>query len=489
MRFSLPLSVVALWLAQSNDAFQLPATVSTNRLSPTTTTTGTTAVFANLGKQENEDSDIPKRVGKFKKISRTMKKSFAFLTPIAVAGSAVGALVGTPQAAHAGAPVMAMPKTKAQDPVQVAFDLQEKKLMIEAQKELSEFQAKARAIEKENGPAARDQFEKEYKESQAKKAEAQKEGLDQLKRDLLDEGIDPALDVEGRRQVILYTKGVDLGEIAGTKFNVEKRYLEKGSKDAFAVQKKAHREMIKAMVQDLKNRGMDPLKYFSTHQEKTEMILNLPAEKAEALAAKYNENLELYGQIAVPKEGEKSTKELMAEKNISEEGNDKEEQKRLKAEAKAKAAAEKAAAKAAAKAEKERLKEEKRAAKEAAKVAKEAAKAAAVSAAAAAASVPTSPVETSLTTAPNEDNTVATIEESIDESADNSIVAATDDVEASTGGIKIVSASAIVVSVGGGAYAFKMVRDRSAAAEEERQRQFKMLMGVDTVASSESATE
>eukprot|EP00535_Pseudo-nitzschia_heimii_P006450 CAMPEP_0197173572 /NCGR_PEP_ID=MMETSP1423-20130617/453_1 /TAXON_ID=476441 /ORGANISM="Pseudo-nitzschia heimii, Strain UNC1101" /LENGTH=842 /DNA_ID=CAMNT_0042622407 /DNA_START=54 /DNA_END=2582 /DNA_ORIENTATION=- len=491
MRFFLPHSVVALWIAQSTDAFQSPTKLAVNRLSPTAPASGTTAIFAESLHEDDENSDASRGRMNRPKISRKVKKSLAFLTPIAIAGSSVGALVGSPQTANAGAPVMAMPKTKAQDPVQVAFDLQDKKLMIEAQKELSEFQAKARSIERERGPAARDQFEKEYKESQAKKAEEHKEGLDQLKRNLLDEGIDPSLDVEGRRQVILYTKGVDLGEIAGTKFNVEKRYEEKGSKDAFAVQKKSHREMIKAMVQDLKNRGMDPLKYFSTHQDKTEMILNLPAEKAAALAAKYNENLELYGQIAAPKEGEKSAKELMAEKGISEKGNGKEAEKRLKAEAKEKAAAEKAAAKAAAKAEKDRLKEEKRAAKEAAKHEKEMAKAAAAAAAistAAAASASTPAVEPSLSVTPVEDSSVALIDEIPDERTDESSVTTIDDEVSSTGRNKIVPASAILVSVGGGAYAFKMVRERAVAAEEERQRQFKILMGGDTPASSTTAT-
>jgi len=481
MRFFLPLSVVTLWLAQSNDAFQLHSTIGVNRASAARTT-GTTVIFANPDEQCNGGNNNQESGQKRKKIISSVKKSLAFLTPIAIAGSSFGALVGTPQTAHAGAPVMAMPKTKAQDPTQVAFDLHDKKFMIEAQKELTDFQAKARAIEKESGPAARDQFEKEYKESQSKKAEEMNEGLEQLKRDLLDEGIDPTLDVEGRRQLILYTRGVDLGEISGTKFNVEKRYEDLESKEAFSVKKKAHREMIKAMVQDLKNRDMDPVKYFKIHQDKTERILNLPAEKAVSLAAKYNENLELYGQIAVPKEGEKSAKELMAEKGVNEKGDSKELQKRLKAEAKAKAAAEKAVAKAAAKAEKDRVKEEKRAAKEDAKLEKEAAKVAAAAAVSAAASSAASVVDASPTIESDEGSAVATIEDSVDETA----VATIADGEESSGGIKIVPVSAVVVSVGGGAYAFKMVKDRAAAAEEERQRQFRMLMGGDTARSSDA---
>mmetsp|Transcript_24644 Transcript_24644/g.54261 ORF Transcript_24644/g.54261 Transcript_24644/m.54261 type:complete len:841 (+) Transcript_24644:96-2618(+) len=483
MRFFLPFSVVTLWLAQSNDAFQLPSTTSSvNRYSPVAQTTRTSALFACSEDQSNEKTGLKRR-----KIAAKVKKSLAFLAPIAIVGSSVGALVGSPEKAHAGAPVMAMPKTKTQDPVQVAFDLQEKKMMIEAQKELSDFQARARAIEKESGPAARDQFEKEYKESQNRRAEERTEGLKQLKRDLLSQGIDPAIDVEGRRQIILYERGVDLGEISGTKFNVEKRYEEQGSKDAFAIKKKAHREMIKAMVTDLKNRDMDPLKYFQIHQDKTEMILNLPAEKAEALAAKYNENLEAYGQIAVPKEGEKSAKEMMAEKGIAQGGVSKDEQKRMKAEAKAKAAAEKAATKAAAKAEKERIKEEKRVAKEVAKQEKEAAKAAAVAAAAASAAASAAAASASaaaVDSPPAMESDAGSEVTAIDESTDEMAVATiSEDEETTSGGSKIVPAAAVVVTVGGGAYAFKMVRDRAAAAEEERQRQFQMLMGGDAAKS------
>ena len=480
MRFLLPLSVVTLWLAQSNDAFQLPATtITANQVPLSTKTKGTTALFSQSNDENNNSGE------KRQKVANAFKKSLAFLTPIAIAGSSMGALVGNPQTANAGAPVMAMPKTKAQDPVQVAFDLKDKKLMIEAQKELTDFQAKARAIEKESGPAARDQFEKEYKEAQSRKAEERKEGLVKLKRDLLDKGIDPALDNEGKRQVIFYNRGVDLGEISGTQFNVEKRYEAADSPEAFAVRKKANRQIIKAMVQDLKNRGQDPLKYFEIHQDKTDMILNLPAEKAAALSAKYNENLELYGQIAVPKEGEKSAKELMAERGDDQKGSSKEEKKRLKAEAKAKAAAEKAATKAAAKAEKERVKEEKAAAKEAAKAEKDAVKeAATVAAAAAAASTAVAAAEAVPSVVENSGDgaAVATIEQSTDET----VVATTSEKQESSGGLSIVPAAGVVVAVGGGAYAFKMVRDNAAVAEEERQRQFRMLMGGDAVASSDT---
>ena len=529
MRSFLLRSVVTLLLVNCNTAFQLSSPTRLSTVAPTTNSNNDAApcVFGdvtspitntivcaghrfsddNRESSEADENDSPDAVPTHRRrrgqqLVSKIKMSLAFLSPVVLASSSV-ALVATvaPQKAHAGAPVMAMPKMKTPDPTQVAFDLHEKKLMQEAQKELSDYQSQARAIEKENGAVAREQFENDYKESQKQKAVDFKEGLVELKRNLLNEGIDPNQDIEGKRQCIFYARGVDLGTVAGTKFNVETRYEAQGSDQSFAVQKKSNREMIKAMVQDLKNRDIDPVIYFERNQEKTDMILKLPGDKAAALAEKYNTNLELYGQIAVPKEGETSVKELMAEKgqNQNQKGS-KEEKKRMKAEAKEKAAAEKAEAKSKAKAEKERLKEEKQAAKEDAKMEKEATKAAAIAGAAAAAAAAAAAVSTptdfvgSVDTSPPVSNDGGIEAAIIDDGADEGIVATTDSGSTAVsekkkfGGIKIIPASAVVVTVGGGAYALKMVKDRSTNEEEERQRQFKLLMGeVEAGSSGDSA--
>lgn len=425
-----------------------------------------------------------------------LKRPLALLTPAIAAASSLVVAASSPDVAHAGAPVMAIPKTKAQDPVQNAFDLHNRKMMQEAQKELSEFTAQARQIEREQGPEARAEFEKEYKLKQEQRAEEVKKGLVQLKYDLLDQGIDPNLDIEGRRQVILYERGVDLGEVAGTPFYLEKQYEQKSPEKSFAYKKKPNREIIKCMVQDLKNRGLDPLDYFLQHQDRTEQILGLPYAKASALASQYQVNIEQYGQISPPKEGEKSAKELMAEKGLDKKSStaSKEEVKRLRAEAKAEAEAERAEAKAAAKAEKERLAQEKKAAK----VAAEAVAAAATSTAAASGVVTTatgslsgvSDIETS-SAGPssgggNIDGSLSTPsdDDKYDSSGGSEIstLASAHDATANKdklGRLKIVPAASILVSVGGGAYAIKMARDRSAAAEEERRRNFKLLMDGD----------
>ena len=118
--------------------------------------------------------------------------------------------------------------------------------------------------------------------------------------------------LEGRRQVILYEKGVDLGKVPGTPFHLEKQLERTAPKRSLAYKLETHRKIIACMVQDMKNRGIDPLEYFESHPDQTEMILNLPLPRAMALLQEYTENLELYGQIKPPKPGEQNASEKLA---------------------------------------------------------------------------------------------------------------------------------------------------------------------------------
>jgi hypothetical protein len=424
-----------------------------------------------------------------------MKRFVRYLTPIVV--TAVPSLFGAPALvvppAHAGAPVMAIPKTKMQDPVELAFEMEDRKQMQEAQSELQQYTARGREIEREQGPEARERYEKEYKLAQEAKVKAYEDGLKQLKYDLLDAGIIPTVDLEGQRQIVLYTRGVDLGEVEGTPYYLQKLYEKEQPEKSLAHTKKANREIVKYMVQDLKNRGLDPLDYFEKREDKAEQVLGLPPAKAIPLAEEYAKNIELYGQIAPPKEGEKSAKELMAERGgtgkIS-----REEQRRLKAEAKAEAAAAKAEAKAKAMEEKARIQAEKRAANEAAKKEKEAAIAAAAAAAAAPSPLPGSLAELNLASPSDTEQegpggglavdlqddkfpTAANTDGSASAIAAPEAEGSSEVTKSNSGVIKIIPASAALLAVGGGAFAVKAVRDRSAAAEAERQRQFKLLMG------------
>ena len=459
--------------------------------------------------QNNDDDELIRKDGSTRRgngrlgIRKFLRSKLKKKIAVVVASSAlIFGSAAIPKVSHASAPVIAVPKAEARDPIREAFDEHDRRMTQKAQEELRQFTLKARQIEAKHGEAAREKFEAEYKENQQKEAQAKKDGLVQLKRDLLDKGICPFVDLEGRRQVTAWEKGVDLGEVPGTQFYLEKQFEQSNPQKSWNYRKAPNREIIKCMVEDMKNRDIDPLQYFESHTDKTADILDLPAAQAAQMATKYKANIETYGQIVPPKEGEQSAKEKLAQKAKSP-STDKAEAKRLKAEAKAKAAAEKAEAKAkaaeekaAAKAraaeEKATAKAEAAAAKEAAKRAKEDAKKAdtlAASGAAVASASASSAAEVAGSVASAASDGV-TQQPQEDLAEDDGVRSDSEPVEAAgvasatvkvsskkKGGLPIVPVSTFLVAAGGGGYAIKVLRERSAEAEEERQRQFKLLMG------------
>jgi flagellar biosynthesis GTPase FlhF len=323
----------------------------------------------------------------------------------------------------------------------------------------------------------------------------------------------------------LLEKGVDLGEVSGTPFNLEKEYERKSPQKSMKVKKPAHRKVIACIVMDMKNRGIDPLDYFSTHQERTMSILDLPVATAQQLAQQYEANLEMYGQITVPKEGELSVKEKMAQAAADPKAQ-KAAAKKAKEEEKARLKAEREEAKAKtkqAKEEEKRLKQEEKARvkqakeeekklkqqeKEKAKMLKESGKVAAAAAAAASsvaagsaassigAGVPGEnpiPSESTQSTViegqassnveESESGDADTIGTNVREAGTSSVGHVDSPKVASTSkgnilsSIKPLPAGGAVLLVAGGGYTIKMFQDKAAAEEEERQRQFRMLMG------------
>ncbi|KAL3942884.1 MAG: hypothetical protein SGBAC_003007 [Bacillariaceae sp.] len=415
------------FIAQSAHAFVPPATHQA-----TSIPTVDVALF-----ESNEDHESPfsLRRDAAKKFLSGLKKTAKFL-PVIVASTAF--LLASPEKAEASAPVMAMPKADERDPAMDALESHQRKMQRVAQDELTAFTEKAKQIEASDGAAARADFEAAYKANQNKKGQLKLEAIEKLKNDLLNEGICPFIDIEGQRQIILIEKGVDLGEVAGTSFNLETEFEKRDPRQTFRVRKQANREVIKCMVADMRNRGIDPVEYFKSHQQRTADILALPAAQATSMAATYSANLDLYGQITVPKEGEISAKERMAKQGGSK---SKEETKRIKAEAKAKAAALKAEAKS----KKKKTTE-------------------------AAASMIESPVASEEDLAPV-DSAVDDVETGPADETNPEVVAA------EKKQLPIVPAAVVLVAVGGGSYALKMSRDKAAEEEAERQRQFQLLMG------------
>ena len=268
------------------------------------------------------------------------------------------------------------------DPETEAMFDQNKKIETQNAREHEAFQIKAREIGQTQGEAARRAYEQEWEAQRQQKAAMKKKGLEELKRQLLDQGLDPFCDPEANRQIILYEKGIDLAEVPGTKYYMERDFEKSQPKRSMKYQKAPNRFIIKCMVEDMEKKGKDPLRYFESHQEQTSDILNMSFQKATLLAQQYKANMEQYGQLTVPKDGETTTPiddELSEEtqkqqtkaaeanakaKRLEEKQRQKEEKQRQKEEAKRLKAQEKQK-KAEAKAEAKRQREEEKKNKEA----------------------------------------------------------------------------------------------------------------------------
>jgi hypothetical protein len=396
--------------------------------------------------------------------------------------------VVSPVVVHAAsAPVMALPKAESRDPVTEAMGHYERQQAQAAQRELNEMAATARAIEAQHGEAARIQYEQQYKQTKADQAAAKQQAVIQLKRDLLDQGICPFVDLEGQRQVVLLDKGVDLGTVAGTPFYLEQMWETKSPSKSMKVKKAAHRRIIASMVQDMKNRGIDPLDYFAKHTDQTEAILDMKPEQALRLLSQYEANLEQYGQITVPKDGEVSAKDRLAAAAATL-PNTAEAKKLARQEAARQRAAEREQAKAAKELAQREAKAARGLAQQEAKAARELAQQEAMRAKQAEADMSAGASEQALAIDPGAESTEAEL------NAGATATAATDGLIESEVSeppivpsavvkptstrtvLPVAKAAAAIVTVGGGAFAFKVYRDQSLAKEEERQRQLRLLM-------------
>lgn len=311
------------------------------------------AVSLQMQQQNNDAEPSPRRRFAFKKRIRqwVLPATLSVLTATTTTAP-FNLCTFRPRAALASAPVMVPTRQEHIDPETEAMFDNNKKLEQKNAQEHQAFQKKAREIAATKGEAARREYEKQWEAQRQEAAAEKKRGLEELKRQLLDQGLDPWNDPEAHRQIVKYEKGIDLAEVPGTKYYMEQDFEKSQPKRSMKYQKAPNRFIIKCMVEDMRKKGKDPLEYFETHQSQTQDILQMSYQKATLLAQQYKTNLEQYGQLTVPKDGETTTP---IDQELSEDT-----QKQQTKEAQARAKAEQ-------KAEKQRQKEEKQRQKEQAK--------------------------------------------------------------------------------------------------------------------------
>ncbi len=341
-----------------------------------------------------------------------------------------------------------------------------------------EHQLKCEEIEQTDGKAARDDYEREYEMKKVREGEERVIKRKELLYGLLGQGICPFMDLEGERQVYEFDHGINLATVPSTPQQKEFMNLRRNPK---LVQKRLkERFIIKCIVEDLIARGEDPLVFMENNKDKTREIFGMSDKKLDAVASKYQSIVESQGTLSgikaeTPFDVAAVVGGLVTTSTVTD-GVDaakaakaaaKEQAAKLKAQKKA----EQQAAKAAAKAEAARLKAEIKATKDAAKAAanklKEEQKAAV-----------SELVENQFDNEDqleSEDGEIQSSEEM--ETVERSVEVSSSDnkVERSIPIVPIVG----VVGVAGGGVLFKNIKDKNAAAEEERQKQFRMIMGLD----------
>ena len=435
------------------------------------------------------------------------KQPFALFLFVSILTTTTTGILGIhPQSAHASAPVMAVPVQEMPDPEKMALHRVTQQLERQERAEMEAYNAKARLVEQTHGEDARDEFERDYKLAKQAAADLKAEGLRNLRLSLLEQGICPWVDPEGYRQVFMYRTGEDLAKVPGTKYFGNLQFEIRNDKRAFSVDKEPNREMIRLIVQDCKNKDLDLLEYFEQHQDKTAQILEYPRIIALQKLQLFQNNIKLYGEPSVPKTGTLSLLEQQAadpgrEARLEQEAATKAKAAEVQAKTEAEQAkvAAKIAAKEAAKTAKEQVKAERAAQQADQKRIKDAIKAAAQAAAAAA----TMAAAEATLVAPRVDSTIPVgvgvmstesfIEstgidsESIQEQNEEKnavldpVTKPTKTASAIGLSIKklpIIPATAFLMAAGGGTFMMSKAREQTAAAEKERQRQFKLIMGI-----------
>ncbi len=389
----------------------------------------------------------------------------------------------------ASAPVTPIRQFKPQDQKKIALDkmkLEQSKMQMQEQ---MEHQLKCEEIEETDGKAAREAYEKEYEQRKIQEGETRILKKKELLYGLVQQGICPFMDLEGERQVYEFDNGIDLAKVPTTPQQKEFMNLRRNPK--LVERRLQERFIIKCIVDDLIAKGEDPLEFLQNNKDRTMEIFGMSEKKLDAVAARYKGIIESQGTLSgvvsetpfdvaaaigvLPSQGAADVKASKAAAKL--------EAAKLKAQQKA----EKKAAKEAAKAESLRLKAEKKAEKEAVKaeaaLLKAEAKAEAdrlkAEAKAEADRLKTEVSETGEVDVGTESeeglSSIVADEASLIRN-ENDISSSDDDTaEASLPIVPIAG----VMGVAGGGIVLKNIKDKNAAAEEERQKQFRLIMGLD----------
>lgn len=446
---------LAAALLLSNNAPQLSYAYAPSTTNPSTrrysSLAGTSTSLYSSPQRRLDDNHDEKGVSKHAPLKVLKPVSLAILT-------AASAAFFPAQKAMASAPVTPIKNFKPPDSKAIALKKINDARHQEKMREQMAYQIKCEEIEETEGKDARIAYEKAFEEKKIQEAEERSVNRKKLLYELADEGICPFVDIEGERQLYLFDHGIDLIKVPATLQQKEMMNLKRDKK--LVARREKERFLVKCIVEDQKLQGNDPVQFLEENQDKVKELLGLKERQFEAVVSRYQELIQTQGSLS----GERAEVPFDVETAIA---------AMAGVDVKDGAAAAKAAEKARIKAEKAKLKAEKLAAKEAAKAEKLAAKQAAEA----------DQVEEASEDDASTESSDVDGQDGVQESETSTATA----VKTSSNGKSLTSfleSPAVpvvgVVGVGGAGFAFmQKVKADKEAEEEERKRQFNLIMGLD----------
>lgn len=432
-RFAIAASIL---LSQSHTLAFVPVGVTSRNFQ--LESTGNTHLHATDPSQKDKDDSS---ISFQSKIAKSLK-------PIAFSVLSVASTALLPGTALASAPVTPIRNFKPPDSKAIALKkITEERHKLKMQEEMAH-QIKCDDIEREQGLEARQEYEKAYQDEKIQEAEIRAVERKKLLYGLVDMGICPFVDVEGERQMYLFDYGIDLNKVPSSAQQKEMMTLKRDKH--WSLRREKERFIIKCIVEDVKIRGEDPLKYLEANKAQTSEILNLKDKQLDAVVARYKRLLQTQGSLS----GVQADKPFDMEAAVAVPMTAEETAKNMKAE--------KAAAKAKAKADKAAKKAEAKARKESAKVAAVKADKDEIEDTT---SVPDVELETEVQNEPEEIN--------VPVKQDSKTI---QNIVSKVPIVPIVS----IVSISGAGIAFNTMQKNKAAEEKEREKQFKLLMGMES---------
>jgi len=254
-------------------------------------------------RRDSSEEDVAKKSnfiqGKKNQIKSILKPVSLSLLTAALSTHQRGFLANNPlktPPAHASAPLVAIPKVKSHYAQENALKKARDKLNNSRVNEAMNHRLKCEEIEFEEGKEAREAYEAEHNTAMKRRDKGNAIHRKKLLYELANQGMCPFADVEGVRQLFLHDEEIDLSKIPSTE--QQKEILDLLRNKRLAGIREKQRFTVKCIVDDLVLKGEDPVAYLEANKDKTREIFKLSENRLNEMIFKYKEIIAERGSLS-----------------------------------------------------------------------------------------------------------------------------------------------------------------------------------------------